>query len=250
MYSDEVALKTRGKPLIIGTWNVSTLYKAGNFDNGIQEMKNMKLDIMGISETRWTESGKITTGNHTMIYSRGIEHTHRLGFILNNKVANTVMGYWPISERVLMVKLYGRPFNINIIQVYAPTQDHSDAKIEALYEEIKKALKYAKSGVVLCAMGDLTPKVGREAFKSIVEKYRLGQKNHIELCQQNNLTITNTLLQHRNCRLHTWKSPGDGVRNQIDYISVNQRFTNIIKMLKHFLEQTLTQITIQFSSKC
>ena len=168
LFSDEIALKTRGKPLRIGTWNVRTLYKAGNLDKGIQEMKNMKLDIMGISETRWTESGKITTGNHTMIYSRGIEHTHRLGFILNKQVANTVIGYWPISERVLMVKLYGKPFNINIIQVYTPTQDHSNAKIEALYEEIKKALKYAKLGVVLCAMGDLAPKVGREAFKSIV----------------------------------------------------------------------------------
>jgi len=44
LYSDEVALKTRGKPLIIGTWNVRTLYKAENLDKGIQEMKNMKLD--------------------------------------------------------------------------------------------------------------------------------------------------------------------------------------------------------------
>ena len=62
-----------------------------------------------------------------MKYSGGIEHKHEVGFILNNKVANAVMSYWPISEGVLMVKLYVRPFNINIIQVYAPTQDHSDA---------------------------------------------------------------------------------------------------------------------------
>ena len=149
-----------------------------------------------------------------------------------------------------MVKLYSRLFNINIIQVYAPTQDHSDAKIEALYEEIKKALKYAKSDIVLCFMGDCNTKVGSEAFKRIVGKYRLGQKNNIELCQQNNLTITNTLFQHPNCRLYTWKSPWGIVKNQIDYIIVNHRLRNSIKMLKHFMEQTLTQITIQLSSKC
>jgi len=53
-------------------------------------MKNMKLDIMGISLTRRTESGKITTGNHTMIYSGDIEHKHGVDFILNKKVANTI----------------------------------------------------------------------------------------------------------------------------------------------------------------
>ena len=67
LFSEEVALKTRGKPSRIGIWNVRTLYKAGNLDKGIQQMKNMKLYIMGISLTRWTESGKITTGNRTMI---------------------------------------------------------------------------------------------------------------------------------------------------------------------------------------
>ena len=181
-------------------------------------MNNMKLDIMGISETRWTESGKIITGNHSMIYSGGIEHKHGVGFIQNKKVANAVIGYWPISERVLMVKLYGRPSNINIIQVYAPRQDHSDADIEVFYEEIEKALKYAKSDDVLCIMGDLNAKVGSEPFKSIVGKYGLGEKNDrgerlIEFCQHNNLAIANTLFQHPNRRLYTWENPGDIVRD-------------------------------------
>ena len=68
-------------------------------------MNDMQLDIMGISEARWTKSGKVTTGNYTMTYSGGIEHKHGVGFILNKTVANAVIGYWPISERVLMVKL-------------------------------------------------------------------------------------------------------------------------------------------------
>ena len=65
------------------------------------------------------------------------------------------MGYWPRSERVLLVRLNGRLFNINIIQVYAPTQDHSDAEIEVFYEKVEKALKYSESNDVLCVMGTL-----------------------------------------------------------------------------------------------
>ena len=91
------------------------------------------------------------------------------------------------------------------------------------YEEIEKALEYAKSDDVSCVMGDLNAKVGSEPFESIVGKYDLGEKNDrgerlIELCQLNNLTIANTLFQHPYRRLYTWKSPGDIVRNQIDYI--------------------------------
>ena len=68
--------------------------KAGKLDNAIQEMYSMNLDIMGISETRWTESAKFVTGNHTMIYFGGIKHKNGVGFILNKKVANAVMGYF------------------------------------------------------------------------------------------------------------------------------------------------------------
>ena len=59
MSSDNGALKTQDRNLVIATWNVRTLYQARKLDNAIQEMKMMKIDILGIAETRWTESGKI-----------------------------------------------------------------------------------------------------------------------------------------------------------------------------------------------
>ena len=73
---------------------------------------------------------------------------------------------------------------------------------------MEKALKYAKSDDVLCVMGDLNAKVGSEPFEGIVGTYGLGKKTYrgerlIELCQQNNLTIANTLFQHPNHRLYT-----------------------------------------------
>ena len=136
--SDNVALKTRGNPLKIGTWNVRTLYKAGKLENAMQEMKRMELDIMGTAETRWTESGKVVKNNYTMIYSGGNEHKYGVGILMKNTITNAMMGYWAISERMMMMKLLSKPFNINIIEVYAPTQDHDDDEIEKFYDDIKK----------------------------------------------------------------------------------------------------------------
>lgn len=70
-------------------------------------------------------------------------------------------------------------------------------------------------------------------------KYGLGEKNErgerlIQSCQQNKLTITNTWLQHHPQKLYTWKSPGDIIRNQIDYIMTNKRFRNSVRQVKTY----------------
>ena len=66
--------------------------------------------------------------DYIMIYSGGEYHKNGVGIILRNEVAKPMIGYWPISDRVVMVKLQAKPFNINMIQVYAPTQDYDDKK--------------------------------------------------------------------------------------------------------------------------
>ena len=51
------------------------------------------------------------------------------------------MGFWPISDRSVLITLEGKPFNISIIEINAPTQDHWDEEVQAFYEEIEKAIK-------------------------------------------------------------------------------------------------------------
>ena len=155
-----VVMKTWGKLLNISTWNVRTLYQPGKLDNLIQELNHMKLDIMRIAETRWTDTGKIVKDDYTMIYSDGEDHKNGVGIILRNEVAKSMIGYWPISDRVVMVKLHAKPFNINMIQVYAPTQDYDDENIEEFYEQIQLAVSDIKSPDIIYIMGDLNAKVG------------------------------------------------------------------------------------------
>ena len=116
--------------------------KQEKLDNAIEEMNKMNIDILGIAETRWTESGKIRKDHHTILYAGGQEHRNGVGILMKNNIARSIMGYWPICNRVIIFKLQGKLFNINILQTYAPTQDHNDEDIEQFYEE-----KYNKPSI-------------------------------------------------------------------------------------------------------
>ena len=155
---------------------------------------------------------------------------------MKNNIPRSIMGYWPISHRVIMVKLQGKPFNINILQTYAPTQDHHDEDTEQLYEEIQQATNQAKSDEIICMMGDMSAKVGSISHGNIVGNFGLGNKNDkrrktCKFCRQNQL-ITNTWFQQLPQKLYMWKSPGGTMKNQIDYIMINQRFRKYIKLAK------------------
>ena len=195
--SESAFLKTRGRCLKIGTWNVRALYQPGKFENLIQEMQNMNMDILGVAEIHWTEEGKIIQDNRTMIYSGGENHRNGVGIVMKNSVAKSMMGFWAISDRVIMRKLEAKPFHINVIQVYAPTQDHDGEEIEKLYQEIQNGIKYAKSDEAICIMGDLNAKVGDERYQNIVGMHGLGRRNErgerlIQFCQENKLIIAKT----------------------------------------------------------
>ena len=137
------------------------------------------------------------------------------------------------------MKLKGKPFDIVVIQLYAPTQDHPDGEIEDFYEKIRTTIKQVKSDDVIIVMGDMNAKVGNEQHSNIVGKFGLGSKNEtgmrlIQFCEENNLILTNTWYQHPARKLYTWKSPGDVRRNQIDYIMINQTFRKAIRQVKTY----------------
>ena len=169
-----------------------------------------------------------------MVFSGGEKNQHGVGIMMTVRVYKALQGYLPISDRVIMAKFEGKPANIVIVQLYAPTNDHSDDEVEEFYADVKKALKQVKSGDILIVMGDMNAKVGKEKYSSVVGKYGLGERNErgthlINFCEENKLVIMNTFFKQHPRRLYTWKSPGDGYRNQIDYLMINERYKNSIK---------------------
>ena len=189
---------------------------------------------------RWTKSDKFTTDDHVMVYSRQQkQHKNEVGVMLTLQVAKSMVGFHALSDWVLILKIASKPFNLVIIQVYAPTSTSSDEDIEQFYNDLDSAHKKAGSQDMPIVMGELNAKVGTEQdpLLEVVGRHGLGSCNErgdiwVDWCTTHDKVITNTWFQHHNRHLYTWESPDDGARIQIDYITINNRFRNSILQVK------------------
>ena len=129
-----------------------------------------------------------------MIYSGGEDHKKGVGIILRNEVAKSMIGYWPISDTVVMVKLQAKSFNINLIQVYAPTQDYDDENIEEFFEQIQLPVSYTKPSDIICIMGNLNAKVGNVTDFNIIGFYLRTEESKLQPTQKQTSTLTITQL--------------------------------------------------------
>ena len=197
---------------------------------------------MDLAEVRWLQSGKIVCNDHTLIYSgHKKDHKHGVRWQLSKVVSKSVLWYCALSDRILLVRIYGKPFNLSIIQVYAPTSASSEEEIEDFYSDLEDAYKKCGNQDSVIVMGNLNAKVGgkQDRLQEIVGKHGLGKTNYrgdlwVDWCATHEQVIMKTWFQHHQRHLYTWKSPGDGVRNQIDYITISKRFRNAITQVKGY----------------
>ena len=101
---------------------------------------------------------------------------------------------------MISVCFQGKPFNITVIQVYAPTSNAEEAEVERFYEDLQDLLELTPPKDVLFIIGDWNAKVGSQETPGVTAKFGLGMKNEaaqrlIEFCQENALAIQNTLFQ-------------------------------------------------------
>ena len=113
---------------------------------------------------------------------------------------------------MISVRFQGKPFNITVIQVYAPTSDAEEAKDERFYEDLQALLELTSKKDVLFIIGDLNAKVGRQEISGVTGKFGFGVlyeagKRLMEFCQENAQVIANTLFKQHKRRLYTWTSP-------------------------------------------
>ena len=107
-----------------------------------QEMARVNVDILGISELKWTGIGKFNSDDH-YIYYCGQESLRRNGvaIMVNKRVRNAVLGYNLKNDRMISVRFQGKPFNITVIQVYAPTTNAKEAEVEWFYDDLQDLLE-------------------------------------------------------------------------------------------------------------
>ena len=101
-----------------------------------QVMARENFDILGISKIKWTEMGEFNSDDH-YIYHCGQASLRRNGvtIMVNKRVRNAVLGCNLKNDRMISVRFQGKPFNITVIQVYAPTSNAEEAEVELFYEE-------------------------------------------------------------------------------------------------------------------
>src|SRR5574339_413067 len=194
-----------------------------------QEMARVNVDILGIIEIKWTGMGEFNSDDH-YIYSYGQESRRRNGvaIMVNKRVQNAVLGCNLKNDRMISVHFQGKPFNITVIQVYAPTSNTEEAEVERFCEDLQDLLELTPKTDVLFIIGDWNAKVGSQETPGVTGKFDLGVQNEagqrlIEFCQENALVIANTLLQQHKRKLYTWTSPDGQYQNQVDYILCSQR---------------------------
>ena len=111
---------------------------------------------------------------------------------------------------MISVHFQGKPFNIIVNQVYAPTTNAEEA--EWFYEDLQDLLELAPEKDVLFTIGDWNAKVGSQEIPGVTGKFGLGVQNETgqrltEFCQKSALVMANTLFQQHKRRLYTWTSP-------------------------------------------
>ena len=107
-----------------------------------QEMARVNVNILGISELKWTGMGEFNSDDHYMYYC-GQESLRRNGvaIIVNKRVQNTVLECNLKSNRMILVRFQGKPFTITVIQAYSPTSNTEEAEVERFYEDLQDLLE-------------------------------------------------------------------------------------------------------------
>ena len=108
---------------------------------------------------------------------------------------------------MISVHFQGKPFNMRVIQVYAPTSNAEESEVE----DLQDLLELTPKKDVLFIIGDWNAKVGSQEIPGVTRKFGLGVQNEAgqkltDFCQENALVITNTLFQQHKRRLYTWTS--------------------------------------------
>ena len=158
--------------------------------------------------------GEFNSDDHYIYYS-GQEslRRNRVAIMVNERVQNAVLGCNLKNDRMISVCFQRKPFNITVIQAYAPMNNTEEAEVEWFYEDLQDLLEQIPKKDVLFIIGDWNAKVGSQETPGVTGKFGLGIRNQAgqrltEFCQENALVIANTLFQQHKRRLYTWTSPG------------------------------------------
>ena len=158
--------------------------------------------------------GFFLSDNVKVFYSGHESHRKNgVAFLCTKEVADSVLGYNPVSDRIISLRLKGKAANTTLVQVYAPTADASNEEIDDFYGKLQTTVESVLTNDMLIVMGDWDAKISKGEETGIAGRWGLGERNEcgerlINICAENELMVTNTLFQQPDRKLYTWTSHG------------------------------------------
>lgn len=220
----------------IGTWNIRSMLIPGKLEEIALQLKKYRLDITALQETRWKDYGQIDNNKYTLLHS-GDKKQGRKGvaFIMTSKIRDNIIEFKPLNGRLAYVRIKSIPYNVSIINVYAPTEITEDREKEQFYEQLEEVIEQMPKHDTKLIIGDFNAKIGKETYlKEVAGKYTIHETtndNGYRLCNlaiKTGMVIASTKYEHKKHHKITWMSPGQKYGNQIDHILVNKRREKII----------------------
>ena len=142
------------------------------------KMARVNVNILGISELKWTGMGEFNSDDH-YIYYCGPESLRKneVAIMVNKRVRNAVLGCRLKNDRMISVHFQDKPFNIMVIQAYAPTSNAEEAEGQRFYEDLQGLLDLTPKKDVLLVIGDWNAKVGSQETRGATGKFGLRVQN-------------------------------------------------------------------------
>ena len=128
----------------IGTWNVRTLYQCGKMAQVLREMQAYRLEVLGVSELRFTGQGQFSSNGITVLYfgheDQHTHGTHGVGIFRSKGTASALIGWKPVSHRIVTARLQTQQAKVTVVQVCAPKEAEEDSVKDEFYTQLQDTL--------------------------------------------------------------------------------------------------------------
>jgi hypothetical protein len=195
----------------------------------------MNIDIVGISEARWTSFGEERTpsGGKFLFSGKpdGHPHEYGVGFLLSKEASKCLLAWKPVNERIMLARFKTRVRPVTIVQAYASTDSAENSEKEKFYNELQATMSKIKRQDIVIVMGDFNATVGsdNEHLEHVMGRYGMGTITEngelfTEFCFENDLVIGGSLFPHKTCHKYTWTHPRTRDGYQLDHVCISRKW--------------------------
>ena len=195
------------------------------------------VQIAALQEVRFLGTGDTKSGAYTIFYS--CHETNRsfgVGFAVTQDVLPIVLDFHAVDERICVLRVKGRWFNVTLINIHAPTEEKSDDEKDAFYDILDDVYNRSPRQDIKIVLGDCNAQIGREeGLRPVIGLHSLHENSNdnglrtVNFATSKNMSVASTMFPHRNIHKGTWRSPDGRTVNQIDHVLIDRRHVSSVQ---------------------